>query len=144
LTLCRGRHFFFSRWLVLGLEAIRAHLDAFAINSTPLKIGIFPGPVHGIIVRAKQAASADHLRTFFTNGAFSHDGKKYIAKLSFWQGLRFSCFSEDEWPRRIANAEHGRFNAPHWQSFLAEGDNLPKKKLSTVEIFYTTINSSSP
>jgi len=69
---------------MLGFQTIRAHLDALTIDFAPLEIGIFPGPVHGIVVRTKQAAGADHLRSFFTNGAFSHE-REYMAELIFTQ-----------------------------------------------------------
>jgi hypothetical protein len=44
-----------------------------------LEIGIFPGPIHRIIVCAKQAAGAAHARSFMAYCALSHGGK-YIAK----------------------------------------------------------------
>ena len=45
---------------MLGLDAGRAHFDPLAENLAPLEIGIFPSPVHRIIVGTKQAASAAH------------------------------------------------------------------------------------
>ena len=84
---------FLGRCLVLGFDAGRAHFDALAINFAPLEIGIFPRPVHGIIVRTKQAASAAHLRSFAAYCALSHGGE-YIAKMSFFASeYDFSAYS---------------------------------------------------
>ncbi len=64
---------------MLRLNAIRAYLHTFAIHLAPLEIGIFPRPVDRVIVCAKQAASAAHLRSFMAYCALSHGGE-YIAE----------------------------------------------------------------
>jgi len=57
---------------MLRFDARGADFDPFAADGRPLDVGIFPRPVDGIIVAAKQAAGAAHLRTLMTDGTLSH------------------------------------------------------------------------
>jgi hypothetical protein len=84
--LYRRFYCFCSYWFVLGLDAIRTHFHPSAFNLTPLEIGIFSGPVHGIIVGTKQAASTAHLGSFVADGTLFH-GEEYTSKRIFWQAL---------------------------------------------------------
>jgi hypothetical protein len=56
-----------------GLQAVRAHELADAVDFAVLEIGIFSGPVDRIIMAAKKTACAAHLGTFVANRTLSHE-----------------------------------------------------------------------